>query len=108
MTASPITFGTSGWRGIIGDDFTFPRVRLAVEAIAGHVLDNAKSKPPTILVAHDPRFFSEELARTAAIVLNQQGIRPLVCRGFTPTPTVAYEVRRAKLDGAINFTASHN
>ena len=106
MAESPIAFGTSGWRGIIGDDFTFPRVRLAVEAIAGHVL--SQNKKPTVLVAHDTRFFSEEFARTAAIVLTQHGIRALVCRGATPTPTVAFEVRRAKLDGAINFTASHN
>jgi phosphomannomutase len=106
MAASPITFGTSGWRGIIGDDFTFARVRLAVEAIAEHVL--SQNKKPTVLVAHDTRFFSEEFARTAAIVLAEHGIRPLVCRGATPTPTVAFAVRRAKLDGAINFTASHN
>jgi phosphomannomutase len=108
MTTSPITFGTSGWRGIIGDDFTFPHVRLAVEAICGHVLSQSHGKKPTVLVANDTRFFSEDFARTAAIVLAAHGIRPLVCRGFTPTPTVAYEVRRAKLDGAINFTASHN
>lgn len=108
MTTAPITFGTSGWRGIIGDDFTFPRVKLAVEAICGHVLSHANGGKPTVLVAHDTRFFSEDFARTAAIVLAENGIRPLVCRGFTPTPTVAYEVRRAKLDGAINFTASHN
>ena len=61
-----------------------------------------------MLVAHDTRFFSEEFARTAAIVLTEHGVRALVCRGATPTPTVAWEVRRAKLDGAINFTASHN
>jgi phosphomannomutase len=106
MAAAPITFGTSGWRGIIAEDFTFSRVRLAVEAIAAHIL--SKSKKPTVLVAHDTRFFSEEFARTAALVLSEHGIRPLLCRGATPTPTVAWEVRRAKLDGAINFTASHN
>jgi phosphoglucomutase len=106
MASAPITFGTSGWRGIIAEDFTFPRVRLAVEAICGHVL--ASNPKPTVLVAHDTRFFSEEFARTAAIVLREHGIGALVCRGATPTPTVAWEVRRAKLDGAINFTASHN
>ena len=106
MADSAIKFGTSGWRGIIAEDFTFPRVRLAVEAIAGHVL--SQNKKPAVLVAHDTRFFSEEFARTAAIVLTEHGIRALVCRGATPTPAVAFEVRRAKLDGAINFTASHN
>src|SRR5262249_60728853 len=57
---------------------------------------------------HDTRFFSEEFARLAAVVLAERGVTPLLCRGFTPTPTVAYEVRRRKLEGAINFTASHN
>jgi len=106
MTACPIKFGTSGWRGIIADDFTFANVRVAVVAIAEHVL---KQKPkPRLLVAHDTRFFSEEFARTAAIVLAEHGVEALVCASATPTPAVAYEVRRQKLAGAINFTASHN
>ncbi len=102
----PILFGTSGWRGIIAEDFTFPRVRLAVEAICQHVL--AHNPRPVLLIAHDTRFFSEEFARAAALVLREHGIRALLCKGATPTPAVAWEVRRAKLDGAINFTASHN
>ncbi len=32
--AAPIVFGTSGWRGVSGDDFTLPRVRIAVGAFA--------------------------------------------------------------------------
>ena len=101
-----IRFGTSGWRGIIAEDFTFASVRIACAAIAEHVLSqNAK---PVVLIAHDRRFFSEEFARTAAIVLAEHGVHPLLCGEAVPTPAVAYEVRRKKLDGAINFTASHN
>lgn len=106
MAASPIKFGTSGWRGIIADEFTFANVRVAVAAVAEHVL--SKNPKPTLLVAHDTRFFSEEFAKTAGIVLAERGVRVLICTKPTPTPTVAYEVRRRKLDGAINFTASHN
>jgi phosphomannomutase len=106
MAAAPITFGTSGWRGIIAEDFTFARVRLVVEAVAGQV--RSRNPKPTVLVAHDTRFFSEEFARTAAIVLSDHGVRVVLCRAATPTPAVAFEVRREKLDGAINFTASHN
>ena len=29
-----ISFGTSGWRGIISDDFTFDNVKLVAQAIA--------------------------------------------------------------------------
>ena len=106
MAGSPIKFGTSGWRGIIADDFTFSNVRIAVAAIAEHVL--SRKRNPTLLVAHDTRFFSEEFARTAAVELSSRGVEPLLCAGATPTPAVACEIRRRKIDGAINFTASHN
>src|SRR6266576_990904 len=36
------------------------------------------------------------------------GWRGVIAEAFTPTPAVAYEVMRHKLDGAVNFTASHN
>jgi phosphoglucomutase len=106
MTSSPIKFGTSGWRGLIADDFTFANVRLAVTAIAEHV--NAKAKDPTILVGYDTRFYSEEFSQLAVDILQQHSIRTLLCETFTPTPVVAFEIVRRKLDGAINFTASHN
>jgi len=106
MNSSPIKFGTSGWRGLIAEDFTFANVRLAVTAIAEHV--KIKSNNPTILVGYDTRFYSEEFSQLAVAILRQHGIRTLLCETFTPTPAVAYEITRQQLDGAINFTASHN
>jgi phosphoglucomutase len=106
MATSPIKFGTSGWRGLIADDFTFANVRLAVNAIAEHL--KTKAKQPTILVGYDTRFYSEEFSQLAVEILQHHGIRTLLCETFTPTPAVAYEIMRRKLDGAINFTASHN
>jgi alpha-D-glucose phosphate-specific phosphoglucomutase len=103
---SPIKFGTSGWRGLIADDFTFANVRLAVTAIAEHA--KAKIQQPAILVGYDTRFYSEEFSQLAVDILQQHGIRALLCETFTPTPAVAFEIMRRKLDGAINFTASHN
>jgi len=106
MTTSPIKFGTSGWRGLIADDFTFATVRLAVHAISEHL--KSKSAHPTVLVGYDTRFYSEEFSALAVAVLQEHGIKTLLCDTFTPTPGVAYEIQRRKLDGAINFTASHN
>ncbi len=103
---SPIKFGTSGWRGLIADDFTFANVRLAVTAIAEHI--NARTKNPTVLVGYDTRFYSEEFSQLAVEILQQHKIHTLLCETFTPTPAIAYEIMRRKLDGAINFTASHN
>ncbi|MGA2481990.1 MAG: phosphoglucomutase/phosphomannomutase family protein [Candidatus Acidiferrales bacterium] len=106
MTVPAIHFGTSGWRAIIADEFTFANVRLAVSAIAGHVASLASE--PAALVACDPRFLSEDYSRLAADVLSQQGVKVFLCDTFAPTPAVAFEVLRRKLTGAINFTASHN
>jgi phosphoglucomutase len=101
-----IKFGTSGWRAIIAEDFTFANVRLATAAIAEHV--RSRNAKPTLIVGHDTRFFAEEFARTAAEILREYGVRVLLCDAPTPTPVIAHEIRRRKTDGAINFTASHN
>jgi phosphoglucomutase len=106
VTSQEIHFGTSGWRGIIAQDFTFGGVRRASAAIAGHV--RAQKKSPRLIVGYDTRFFSVEFARTAAEVLRENGCKVLLCRDFTPTPTIAHAIIHGKLDGGVNITASHN
>jgi phosphoglucomutase len=101
-----IKFGTSGWRALIGDEFTFASVRLATAGIAEHVL--SRRAKPTILVGYDTRFYSEEFSCAAADVLTARGVRVLLCDAAAPTPAIACEILRRKADGAINFTASHN
>jgi phosphoglucomutase len=103
---SPIKFGTSGWRAIIADEFTFANVRLAVAAVAEHVCSIKRN--PTLILGHDTRFFGEEFTRTAAEILREYGVKVLLCDSPAPTPAIAFEIRRRKVDGAINFTASHN
>jgi phosphoglucomutase len=106
VVTEQIHFGTSGWRGIIANDFTFGGVRRASAAIAGHVL--AKKKSPELIIGYDTRFSSTDFARTAASVLRAQGCQVLLCREFTPTPTIAHAIVHGKLDGGVNITASHN
>jgi phosphoglucomutase len=101
-----IKFGTSGWRAIIADEFTFSNVRLATEAIGRWV--RRRSASPTILVGYDTRFASENFGREVARVLSSQNIRAKLCSQAVPTPGVAFTVVSQKLDGAINITASHN
>jgi len=72
----PIHFGTSGWRGIIGEEFTFANVELAVAAIARHVRQQDR-KTPALVVGYDTRFLSEEFARRSVSVLSDHGIKPL-------------------------------
>jgi len=101
-----IKFGTSGWRAIIAEEFTFPNVRLAAEAIGAWI--KRRSASPTILVGYDTRFASEHFGREVARVLSSQNIRVRLCSQAVPTPAVAWTVVNQKLDGAINITASHN
>lgn len=107
MAHKQIRFGTSGWRGIMADDFTFAAVRAAVAAIADYVCQQ-NGRNPQLIVGYDTRFFSEEFARTAVEVLSNRQVHGLLCNQPTPTPTIAYEIRRRKTDGGINLTASHN
>jgi phosphoglucomutase len=106
VTSQAIHFGTSGWRGIIADDFTFPGVRRAAAAIAAHLC--AKKKSPVLIAGCDTRFFSPEFTMAAASVLRAHGCRVLLCQEATPTPTIAHAILHGKLDGGINITASHN
>ena len=105
--ATKIRFGTSGWRAIIADEFTFANVRLAAEAIARYTRRRQPASP-AILVGYDTRFASDRFALEAARVLSAQGIHAFLCDRPVPTPAVAWTIIQRHLDGAINMTASHN
>jgi len=105
--ATAIKFGTSGWRAVMADEFTFANVRRAVSGIARYV---ASQKPSgaRVIVGRDPRFLGETFCAMAAEILSAHGITPLVIADPAPTPAIAYAVIQERADGAINFTASHN
>ncbi len=102
-----IKFGTSGWRAVMAEEFTFANVRRAVTGIARYVAGQ-KPEGARVLVGRDPRFLGETFCDMAAQILIQHGITPLVITQAAPTPAIAFEVIRLRADGAINFTASHN
>ena len=102
-----IKFGTSGWRAVMAEEFTFANVHRAVQGIARYVLSQ-KSNGARVIVGRDPRFLGESFVATAADILSSHGITPLVIAEPAPTPAIAYAVIQSKADGAINFTASHN
>ncbi|PYY05804.1 MAG: phosphoglucomutase [Acidobacteria bacterium] len=105
--ATQIKFGTSGWRAVMAEEFTFANVRRAVTGIARYV---ASQNPAgaRVIVGRDPRFLGETFCAMAAEILAGHGITALVIAEAAPTPTIAYAVLREHTDGAINFTASHN
>ena len=44
-----IRFGTSGWRAVIADDFTFAGVRQVTEAICAHFGNRDKATAPVVI-----------------------------------------------------------
>jgi alpha-D-glucose phosphate-specific phosphoglucomutase len=103
-----IRFGTSGWRAIIADDFTFENVRLVTEAICSYLKESSDGTAQTLIVGHDSRFMGEKFSEVAAEIAKRKGFRVLLCENPTPTPTISHAIRSQKAVGGINFTASHN
>ncbi len=100
-----IRFGTSGWRGVIADDFTFANVRIVAQAIADFVKEtNGKS----IIIGFDTRFLSEDFANVTAEIFAYNQIAVFLSKYDLPTPVIAYEIIKKGTDGGVNFTASHN
>lgn len=120
-----IRFGTSGWRAIFSEEFTFENVRRLIHAVAGHVKEHsdfgfgsreyrshvgklADGAAPLAVVGYDPRFQSEGFAREAAQTFAADGVRVLLASEDTPTPAVAWAVLDQKAVGGVVVTASHN
>ena len=102
-----IRFGTSGWRAVIADDFTFAGVRKVTEAICTHFKTSDRAGK-SVVIGHDTRFLGERFAAECAGIVSSHGFRTLLCSQPTPTPTIAHAIRTEGAVCGINFTASHN
>jgi len=110
-----IRFGTAGWRSLIARDFTFANVRLASQAVADYLTAGLKDPQsdlqgcvPEVIIAYDCRFLGRPFALAVAEVFAANGLTPRVCERDTPTPVLAFAIRKRKALGGINITASHN
>ncbi len=102
-----IKFGTDGWRGRIGDDYTFANVRRCAQGFAAFLQQTGRAEKG-IVVGYDKRFQAEYFAQAAAEVLAANGIHVWLTAGATPTPAISYAVVAKQAGGAVNITASHN
>ena len=101
-----ISFGTDGWRAVIGDGYTFANLERVVQALAGY-LDERRAEG-AVLVGYDRRFMSERFADRAAEVLAGSGRRTILFDRAVPTPVVSFEIARAGHAAGVCITASHN
>jgi phosphomannomutase len=120
MDPAEIVFGTSGWRGEIGSDFTFNNVRVVTSAIiemsksgdasvmgAMGVSGFEEIRRRGIIVGHDNRFLGPEFAREVIGLLEREGIRTWYA-GEAPTPQFSAGIEMTKAACSINLTPSHN
>jgi phosphoglucomutase len=103
-----IRFGTSGWRAIIADEFTFAGVRLVTQAICEHLRSNGTGESGLLIIGYDTRFLGERFAAECVKEALTQNFRAYLCDHPTPTPTISHAIRSNRAVGGINFTASHN
>ncbi len=102
-----IKFGTSGWRAIIADEFTYDNLSLVLEAIVSYLKESGLGQKG-VVIGRDTRFLGEEFSKLAATVLGSHGIKAFLCDRDVPTPVISYEITRRSAGGGLNFTASHN
>jgi phosphoglucomutase len=102
-----LKFGTSGWRGIIADDFTAANARLVCQGIADYV---KQASPPKagLVIGYDTRFRSEDFAALAAEIMAGNGIPSYLGVQPIPTPVVTFAILAGQHAGGITVTASHN
>lgn len=115
-----IVFGTSGWRGEIGTDFTFNNIRIVASAIISMLkssdlpvmnamgvsgFDEIKTRG--VIVGHDNRFLGPDLAMEVIGLFQNEGIKTWYA-GEATTPEFSAGIEMLNAACAINLTPSHN
>lgn len=110
VVANSIKFGTDGWRGVIGDEFTFERLALVAPVAAKVLYDTYFSTvgSRTIIVGYDRRFMAEDFARAVADTVSAVGFDVLLSESYAPTPAYSWAAKELNALGALVITASHN
>jgi phosphomannomutase len=102
-----IVFGTDGWRGRIGEDYTYENVRRCAQGVAEWAR-GAGTDQKGVVIAYDRRFASEFFAQAAAEVLLAYDIPVAMAQTAVPTQMTSYEVVERGAACGIMITASHN
>ncbi len=115
-----VVFGTSGWRGEIGLDYTFNNVRIVTTAIiemfksedrevmkALGVKNFEDIRKRGVVVGHDNRFLGPDFAKAVMGLLEKEGIKTYYS-GETTTPEFSTALEELNAACSVNLTPSHN
>jgi phosphomannomutase len=126
LPLSPVKFGTSGWRGILGKDLFVKSVGLVTAGIVAMYRELEKDTPvdPDFVAALGVESFKEACARGCVVgfdnrfggeILAQEVVRVLTANGIevhyageATTGTLSAALLRLNAAFSINLTPSHN
>ena len=115
-----VSFGTSGWRGEIGSEFTLRNLQVVGAAIvrlykeatpelfaALGVKDFAELQKRGVVVGHDNRLLGHEFCEAVADQFAKAGVK-VYYGGEMPTPEFSAAIEMLGAACSINMTPSHN
>lgn len=102
-----VTFGTGGWRAVIGDEFTKANIQLLAQGLVNKMVSEGVADKG-IVMGYDRRFLSKEAMQWAAEVFAAAKIKAYLINKSSPTPLIMYYVKRHDFPYGMMITASHN
>ena len=105
-----IKFGTDGWRGIIGEEFTLENIKYFSEALSNHIKNTSESilNDFKVTIGYDTRKLSKESASLISRILATNSISVDISSTPVPTPVVSFTTSNNNSGYGIIVTASHN
>lgn len=106
-----LEFGTGGLRGIMGvgsnrvNKYTFG---MATQGLSNFLKNEYPGRDIKVVIAHDCRNNSTELANVVADVFSANGIKVYFFDALRPTPELSYAIRELGCQSGVMLTASHN
>ncbi len=107
MKNANVHFGTDGWRGILGREFTSENLHRVARALA---LTFQNKVPPKmqVVVGYDHRFLADKYAHETAVILSGFGFNPLLVPSPVTSPLLSFITWKMKAPFGVMITASHN
>ncbi|SPE38644.1 conserved hypothetical protein [Candidatus Sulfopaludibacter sp. SbA6] len=102
-----VTFGTGGWRAIIGEGFTMHNVRRLSQALANQITRQGQESRG-VVIGYDRRFLSRQAAEASAEVFAGNNVSTVLLTEDAPTPLITYATSIRGSAYGLAFTASHN
>jgi len=118
--AAVVGFGTSGWRGEIGSEFTLKNIQVVAKAIlqvyreadsdvfeALGVSSFEEMQAKGLVVGHDNRLLGKEFCEVVADQFIKAGVK-VYYGGEMPTPEFSTAIESLGAACSVNITPSHN